>query len=146
MDACMCVCMFMSVCVCTYILTHMSHHISSTYESCSASLRALGMLSSVLRHGAGLVHGMDGRDGRFQWDRRERGGEGAPEVRFMRFFPELLTLVRGMARAMQPLGPAQSGASAAELRLRHFRSVAWVLLFLLIVTYIFAPWNKSRAS
>lgn len=39
-------------------------------------------------------------------------------VRFMRFFPELLTLVRGMARAMQ--------------------SVAWVLLFLLIVTYIFA--------
>eukprot|EP00439_Symbiodinium_sp_Y106_P031899 s4000_g3.t2 len=73
---------------------------------------------SKARHGAGLVHGMDGRDGRFQWDRRERGGEGAPEVRFMRFFPELLTLVRGMARAMQ--------------------SVAWVLLFLLIVTYIFA--------
>ncbi|CAE7244692.1 Cacna1d [Symbiodinium pilosum] len=39
-------------------------------------------------------------------------------VRFMRFFPELLTLVRGMVRAMQ--------------------SVAWILLFLLIVTYVFA--------
>mmetsp|Transcript_33679 Transcript_33679/g.77751 ORF Transcript_33679/g.77751 Transcript_33679/m.77751 type:complete len:502 (+) Transcript_33679:121-1626(+) len=39
-------------------------------------------------------------------------------ARFMRFFPELLTLVRGMARAMQ--------------------SVAWILLFLLIVTYVFA--------
>ena len=108
----------------------------------------------------------------------------------MRFFPELLTLVRGMARAMQPLGPAErefreqrsgvefhrgqrvslsleggffkinvSGlcpgrasinpAKTGLNRLKHpfsSRSVAWVLLFLLIVTYIFAPWTQVVAS
>ena len=34
---------------------------------------------------------------------------GQAEVRFMRFFPELLTLVRGMVRAMQP----ETSASAS---------------------------------